>query len=191
MSRRKRDEHKGEAKMKLFVVRHGETEWNAMKKLQGSHDIPLNETGKRQAKEAKLALEAYDYDVVFSSPYKRAAMTARIINEVGGKPIFYDDRLKERNFGKLEGKLRGTYDYTRLWDYEKEEPLGGESVRVFLERVFSFLDDLKRLSAYRNVLIVCHGGTMRAIDCYFNGIKTAKDMAAFFSKNAEVRIYEL
>ena len=177
--------------MNLYVVRHGETAWNAERKLQGKNDIPLNEKGIQQAEEAREALESYEYDVVFSSPYLRASMTARIINETRRKPIFFDYRLRERCFGIYEGMVAGTYDYASIWDYEQNMDLGGETIRDFFERVYDFMEDLKKLRPAENVLIVCHGGTMRAIDCYFHGIKNKEDMTAFFSQNAEVRTYEL
>ena len=177
--------------MKLYVVRHGETDWNKEKRLQGNHDIPLNEAGRSQAEIAREALKAYDFDVVFASPLVRAAETAEIINKDRGKPVFYDYRLRERNFGSCEGKKRGEYDYTELWDYEKNFDYGGEGIQTFFKRVWAFLDALKALRPAENVLVVCHGGTMRAIECYFNGVKDAEAMAAFFSKNAEVRTYEL
>ena len=177
--------------MKLYVVRHGETDWNRIDRLQGNHDVPLNEKGLEQANEAREALKDCEYEVVFSSPLVRAADTARIINEEKQKPIFFDPRLRERNFGSREGMVKGTYNYTELWDYEKNLSYGGESMKVFFERVWDFLDDLKKLPSVETVLLVCHGGTMRAIETYFHGIRVAEGMAGFFSKNAEVRTYEV
>lgn len=180
-----------EKRMKLYVVRHGETEWNREGRLQGNHDIPLNEKGRQQAEDARSALSDCDYDLVFASPLLRASETAGIINNERGKPVFFDERLRERNFGRLEGMLKGTYDYTELWDFEKNADYGGESIRIFFDRVWGFLDDLKIRQPAKTVLIVCHGGTMRAIECYFNGIRDAKGIAGFFTKNSEVRTYDL
>ncbi|MBR4767344.1 MAG: histidine phosphatase family protein [Lachnospiraceae bacterium] len=177
--------------MKLYVIRHGETEWNKTGRLQGNRDVPLNEAGLQQAIEAREALRHFEFDVVYSSPLVRAAQTARIIVEGSQKPVFYDERLRERCFGTLEGKLAGSYDYVELWDHEKDYDYGGESVSVFFKRVGSFLDDLKKTQPEGNVLLVCHGGTMRAVESYFHGIMDAKRTAGFFSKNAEVRTYEL
>ena len=176
--------------MRLYVVRHGQTDWNVVSRLQGKNDIPLNEEGIRQAEEVRETLKDYGFDLIFASPLQRAALTARIINADRQKPIFFEERLKERAFGTCEGMVKGTYDYTLLWDYEANESFGGESIRDFFERVGDFLDELKKCFPDKTVLIVCHGGTMRAIECYFNGIKSPEDMAAFFSQNGEIRTYE-
>ena len=77
----------------IYVVRHGQTDWNLEGRFQGRIDIPLNEKGKSQAKKTKEKLEGIKFDKVFSSPLKRALETAKIITD---EPIDIDDRIIER-----------------------------------------------------------------------------------------------
>ena len=74
--------------MKLYVVRHGQTKWNVLKKMQGSADIPLNECGKKQAYQTKLNLENINFDIIICSPLIRAKQTAEIINSDRNLEIF-------------------------------------------------------------------------------------------------------
>jgi uncharacterized phosphatase len=90
--------------MTLAFIRHGQTDWNLNNQLQGSSDIPLNETGRQQARDAVTTLEGVDWEVIVSSPLSRARETASIIAagldiELG--PAF--DELKERDYGQGEG----------------------------------------------------------------------------------------
>ena len=87
--------------MNIFVVRHGQTEWNVLKKMQGSADIELNEKGLSQAQDTADMLSSETFDVIFSSALKRAKQTAEIINNSRGLNIIFDDRLRERNFGEF------------------------------------------------------------------------------------------
>ena len=89
--------------MNIYVVRHGQTEWNVLKKMQGSADIPLNEKGIEQAKQTKYNLEDVDIDFIFCSPLMRAKQTAEVINEDRNLNITFDERLRERNYGEFEG----------------------------------------------------------------------------------------
>ncbi len=93
--------------MNLYVIRHGQTEWNVMKKMQGSIDIPLNKKGIKQAYITKKNLDHISIDVIFCSPLKRAKQTAEIINKGRNLEIIYDERLKERNYGEFEGEQTG------------------------------------------------------------------------------------
>lgn len=89
--------------MNLYVIRHGQTDWNVMKKMQGSVDIELNEIGIKQAYITKENLDSISIDVIFCSPLKRAKQTAEIINKGRNLEIIYDERLRERNYGEFEG----------------------------------------------------------------------------------------
>lgn len=86
--------------MKLYVIRHGQTDWNVAGKCQGMSDIELNETGIEQAKKVKEQIKKYNINLIISSPLKRAKKTAEIINEAINCPIEYDNRVIERGFGK-------------------------------------------------------------------------------------------
>ena len=90
--------------MKLFLLRHGETDWNKEWRLQGFSDIPLNEKGIEQAKEAALGVKNIKFDAVYASPLDRAVTTASIIGNVPRESIICDERILEADFGPFEGK---------------------------------------------------------------------------------------
>ena len=123
----------------IYVVRHGQTDWNLEGRFQGRIDIPLNEKGKSQAKKTKEKLEGIKFDKVFSSPLKRALETAKIITD---EPIDIDDRIIERCNGQLEGKLKTECENMVDFTDENEVKLGIESLPDFRGRITSFFDEL-------------------------------------------------
>ncbi|MDR2686749.1 MAG: histidine phosphatase family protein, partial [Oscillospiraceae bacterium] len=94
--------------MTLLYLRHGQTDWNARDLVQGRTDIPLNETGRAQARARATELIGYrpPVDVIYASPLKRARETAEIIQSALGVPLYFDNRLMEMRFGRLEGVPR-------------------------------------------------------------------------------------
>ena len=92
----------------IYFVRHGQTEWNKIGRMQGRIDIELNSEGKEQANIVKEKLKGVKFDKVFSSPLKRAKETAQIICN---QEIIFDDRLKERFNGELEGKTKNEIEH--------------------------------------------------------------------------------
>ena len=90
-------------RMKLYLVRHGETDWNKVKRIQGQVDIPLNQFGKRLAEETAEGLRDIPFDLCISSPLSRAHETARIILYGKDIPIIKDARIEEMAFGEYEG----------------------------------------------------------------------------------------
>ena len=89
--------------MKIYIIRHGQTDWNVNKIIQGQKDIELNNTGEEQARNQIKIFNEYNFDLIISSTLKRAQKTAQIINSEKNVDIIYDDRLRERNFGDYEG----------------------------------------------------------------------------------------
>lgn len=173
----------------IYVVRHGETDWNKLHKVMGRVDIPLNETGQDQARITKENLKDYKIDLIIASPLKRACETANIINEDRNLGIIYDNRLKERDFGEFEG-----VDYNEgydpfLWDYyENKIYEKAERMEDFFNRVYGLLNEL---DSNKNILLVTHGGVSAAINCYFKKeIPTGSlTEAGIFLKNCEIAIY--
>ena len=107
----------------IYVVRHGQTDWNIEKRYAGRVNVPLNETGVSEAYELAVKLQKINFDVVFSSPLSRAYQTAKIISS--NSNILIDDRLIERSNGDLEGKLKaGVGIYIRC--YFEGEVLDGD-----------------------------------------------------------------
>ena len=89
--------------MKIYITRHGQTEWNALGKLQGRKDIELNEVGRKQAEMTRDKLKNEKVDLIISSSLKRAKQTAEIINKEFNVDILEDERLVERGYGDFEG----------------------------------------------------------------------------------------
>ena len=155
--------------MNILITRHGQTEWNVLKKVQGRADISLNETGISQALETKKNLDDKQIDLIICSPLKRAKETAEIINKDRNIPIIYDDRIAERDFGEFEGTNVQDFDFPGFWNYYKNEKYQrAENVQDFFQRIYKFLDDIIEKYKDKNVLIVSHGGVSMPAACYFS-----------------------
>jgi len=161
--------------MKIYLVRHGETDWNKKLRIQGQADIPLNRTGRMQAEVAATYLSSIQFDAVFSSPLSRARETAEIIIKDEKIPIYIDERLKEISYGICEGlplRLIHFCPFLRLHAYFKKPecyipPKGGETIQELKNRCRSFLEEkiMPLEETYDNVLISCHGALIRAMIC--------------------------
>ncbi|MCF0125762.1 MAG: histidine phosphatase family protein [Clostridia bacterium] len=149
----------------IYIVRHGQTDWNIEKKTQGHTDIPLNENGRNQAKRLAQSLQNVNIDKIISSDLIRAKETAKIINEQINKEIIYDKRLREINYGLLEGINRDTLT-PDVWDTFNNFPekLKAEDKESIFSRVKECFDEI--LNDKENILIVTHGGVLRMIMFY-------------------------
>lgn len=164
--------------MELIIVRHGLTEANINGIANGQLDEPLAEEGKSQAQELAQRLESKEIEIIYSSPLKRASLTAIPIAEKLGKTINIDHRLMEVNFGSFEGRPNAEMEKTlgssarELFNkYEYDfTPYGGESSAQVEARVKSFYDDLKD-QPYEMVLVVTHGGIVRWLHYLVTGEK--------------------
>jgi uncharacterized phosphatase len=140
----------------LVLVRHGQTDWNLERRIQGSSDIPLNETGRRQAREAAKLLAREHWDAIVSSPLARARETAEIISaELGLGEVDLVDALQERHYGGAEG-LTGPEAEER---YAGRVP-GREAPEAVIARVHPALVALAQKHPGKAVLIVSHGGVI-------------------------------
>lgn len=144
----------------VCLIRHGETDWNADERTQGSTDIPLNDTGRAQAQATARALEAESWDTIVSSPLGRAFETAEIIAGVlGVTRIGTDPRLVERDYGEAEGV--GIADRDRLFP-DKQIP-GAEPWEAVQERMLTALTDVAERFPGRRVIVVSHGAAILAL----------------------------
>ncbi len=150
----------------FYFVRHGQSEGNKSKILSGQIDHALTEQGLEEARETAKVIPA-DYDAVYSSDLIRCRQTADIVN-TKHLPVTYDRRLRERNFGSLQGKnldeVRSFFLPQGQYDYR---PYGGESFDDVKARVLSFLEDTKRTGA-KHVLVVTSEGVIRLLHFVFN-----------------------
>ena len=177
--------------MKIYAMRHGETDWNVEKRAQGQTDIELNENGIKQAVAAKELVQQLNPDVIISSPLKRAHKTAEIVAD-GKIKIILEDRLKERCFGDFEGTEIATMPWEEFYHCEKNLSNGNmETVLDLLKRVKNVLTEIKEKYSDKTVLIVTHGGTLRAINACINGIPESKTLAGQGFKNCEIREFNI
>ncbi|MGG3891071.1 histidine phosphatase family protein [Metabacillus fastidiosus] len=147
-------------------MRHGETEWNHIGKIQGHMNIPLNETGRNQAKQLAKALGNSGISKIYSSDLKRAYETASIIaNELNIREVIKCPLLRERSFGSFEGMelkqlLAEIPDYETNWDLGDNSVI--ESLTALRRRSVSRLMDIVRESQEEKILIVSHGAFINA-----------------------------
>jgi broad specificity phosphatase PhoE len=174
----------------FYFLRHGETEWNKEVRFQGSEDVPLNETGREQARLAALKLKDQPIDRIVASPLLRVYETAEIINEFLKKPIETDIRLREKSFGFYEGKTLGE---VKEWEKNNPDKLGvlepetgftlapqGEAYREFQVRVFTAVQEAVQKYPDETILFVAHGGVYSALHyTLFNKIKHSLNAEPF------------
>ncbi|UVI32409.1 histidine phosphatase family protein [Paenibacillus spongiae] len=148
--------------MRIGLIRHGKTDWNALGKIQGQTNIPLNQEGIRQAKALaeRLVQEPRQWNAVISSDLMRAAETARILADRLGIPqLPSDERLRERYFGEVEG----TTEEERLARWGKDWrslDCGQETDEEVRKRALGFIDDIARRMPDKNILVVTHGSLL-------------------------------
>lgn len=168
--------------MDIYITRHGETEWNQQRRLQGRTDVPLSEKGALQAEKTRDGLRklGISFDRVYSSPLSRAAETAEIISGFKESEIIKDSRIVEINFGSAEGKTLNEIYTKPEWKWvsclfeapEKYEPRSGaESLCEILSRAADFWrNEIKCLSGKaENILVATHGGILQALLLFVDG----------------------
>jgi len=158
---------------KLIMVRHGESEGNANRRFTNSPDAAITEVGRRQAYEAALKIkQMFKPALVIASPYFRARETARIIAEQLGLRLEIEREFREQSLGQLAGqpyevvRADPTFDPTRSWSWR---PPGGESHEDVRNRTGPLLDRLAQQYAFDELVIVSHGGVMRALWAHVTG----------------------
>lgn len=159
----------------FYIVRHGETEWNVMQRIQGQLDSPLTKRGLKQAKEIGEKLNHIKFDAIFSSDLLRAKKTAEIINLNKKLEIATTKSLRERTFGEHDGSLGDEYTkkikdllskYKTLSEKDKwsfKFAKGYESDEELVSRFITFLREIAIGYQGKTVLIVTHGGNIRTL----------------------------
>lgn len=183
--------------MKLYLIRHGETDWNKTFRLQGQSDIPLNEYGRELARITSDALKDIAFDVIFSSPLSRALETAKIMRRERPVDIVTDERLKEISFGVDEGRSKdelGEHFSNFFFAPDQYVPSeGGESYENVCRRAADFFTErIEPLrSTDKTVLIVAHGTLNKALMLHMKRIAIRDIWKGDFQKNCCVNCYEL
>jgi len=181
----------------FYLLRHGETKWNAENRICGRSDVPLSEAGRRQAKRLAERLRPIAFDALYSSPLKRAVDTARFISErIGLKPLV-DHRLVELDYGQWEGKTlaeirKNDPKALRAWEADpgRVAPPGGESGLEVQQRVMPFLDSLAAKHRKGRVAVVLHKTVCRLAICHVLGMSPSDYRRRLIMENAALNIIQ-
>lgn len=161
----------------FWLVRHGQTDWNAARRYQGQADIPLNETGINQAKALAQQIAAQKFDAIYASDLVRASKTAAILAEPLGLPVKIDVRLREICQGIWEGMSLDEVQEKYAEDFKRgaEDPAfsrapGGESVAEVTERMAEAANEITQRHTGGKILLVSHGLAVSTLYCQANNI---------------------
>lgn len=185
--------------MELYIIRHGETDWNVEKKLQGQSDTELNAYGVELAQVTAKALKDVRFDHIFSSPLRRAYHTAQIIRGERDMEIVTDDRLKEICFGVNEGVPAAEISEDFHWFFDAPETYrpaqGGETYEQLCERSRDFIDNvivpLSEKEPDGRAVIVAHGALNKSIMIYLKHLEIKNMWDGVFQHNCCVNIFEI
>jgi broad specificity phosphatase PhoE len=178
--------------LRIYLARHGQTDWNVEGRTQGGTDIPLNATGRQQAERLKTRLAGIQFDAAYMSALSRSRQTAEIVH--GQVPLTTLPGLGERRFGKFEGRLTkdpetGPEFEKRIWNSDDSLD-GGESLVAFRDRVRRSLDAIRKAHNSGSVLVVGHSYTNRMILSVIFELST-EQMRMFEQANDELYLIEL
>ena len=152
--------------MIIYLIRHGETEWNRQNRLQGIEDIALNETGILQSRECAEAFAGIPVGCILSSPLKRAKATAEIIAEaLGNGSVIVEKGLTERDFGKLSGL---TYEDKKTLFARNEDPCM-EPREAVIARFYGVMNRYISADRAENIAAVTHGALINVILSHLSG----------------------
>jgi len=163
----------------LWLIRHGQTDWNKAGRYQGQADIPLNDTGFAQARDAaeKLAKMGIPFAAVYSSSLARARQTAEVIAERLCIPLHLDPGLREISQGEWEGRAYTEVisHYTQIAALPEMDPVrarapGGESVAEVVQRVAGVVEAISRRHPGERLVVVMHALAMATLLCTVRGI---------------------
>jgi alpha-ribazole phosphatase len=159
--------------MKMFLIRHGETDFNRQKRYQGHTDIALNMAGLQQAKALSRRLSKERIDKIYTSTLLRAENTARIIANERTIEIVPCEMLMEIDFGAFEGltfeEIASLYPHWQSNNFDFTCH-GGENLVQLAQRIESFNDKIKRESAASSIAVISHAGCLRVLICILLGI---------------------
>jgi probable phosphoglycerate mutase len=182
---------------RLFILRHGETEFNKAHILQGQVDSPLTELGIKQAKDVAEKAEKLGIGILATSDLKRAVSTADIISGIIGLPITrIDSVFRERSFGDMDGVFLG--DIRKMYPqfitdegkFILEHDLKtGEPVKVFYDRVINAIEALMKEFARKNIMLITHKGVLNMMYAYANDIPLDKVRIVYNPDNCEIANY--
>ncbi|MCI8759704.1 MAG: histidine phosphatase family protein [Clostridia bacterium] len=181
--------------MKLYVVRHGQTDWNVEKRFQGRTDTLLTHAGRQQAKNLSETFKNIDVDFILSSPLQRAIDTANIINESKNLNIIIEPKLIERNFGDFEGlndissfncSINKLLDYNLNYNLHHVEP-----IQDLFKRISSLLFELKTNFPNKKIILSTHGGIVQILELILKNLPKETNLQSLSLNNCEFRTYDI
>lgn len=191
--------------MRLYLIRHGETDLNKQKILQGRSDYALNDYGRRLARLTGQKLKNVKFDVAYTSPLSRAKETAEILlreNQVSNPVLVEEERIQEISFGDFEGKCYGRENFNipdenflNFFENPSEyhTPPGGESLEDVMVRTGAFWQELLRdeRNKEKTVLLSTHGCALKAILANIRQTPVAEFWGEGVHKNCAVSIVDV
>ena len=177
--------------MRLYVIRHGITENNVNNLVNGRNDIDINSRGIKESGIVSLMLKDLMFDKVYCSPLLRAKHTMEIVNS-NKFPVIYDERLMERDAGVMTNKPIENIDLSIWYNLDIDAVYGGsESFKEVVARVKSFLDEIKEKHKGDTLLLVTHGGVMRALEVIIYGYPGIDEIINWDYPNCIVKKYDI
>lgn len=192
----------GVSSMRLYIIRHGETEWNVLRRFQGRSDIPLNDEGRRLARITAEALSEVPFARIYTSPLKRAYETAMIIKGDRDIPVIEEPRIIEIGFGEYEGLCCGKEHYNIpdpdfMNFFHKPEaykpPRGAEGIDELKARTADFLQEIvyNKDMEHDTVLVSTHGAALRGLLSNISQVGIEDFWGSGVHKNCAVTIVEV
>lgn len=174
--------------MIMYIIRHGETDWNRVRRVQGHTDIPLNDYGRHLAEQTAEGMKDIPIDLIYTSPLSRAKETAQIVIGERKIPLYNEERIKEISFGGYEGlctggehKEPGSDEFNRFFTDTANyaPPQDAETISELYERTGDFLREMCQREDLqdKHILVSTHGAAMTAL---LNRIKGNVSIAEFW-----------
>jgi len=176
--------------MRVYVARHGQTQWNLEDRVCGRTDLPLTAAGQLQAELLAEKASRLGLTKILVSPMLRARQTAEPISRATGIPMEIDERLIEQDYGIYEGVSRFDSGFLNNKRHFAFRYPGGESMMDVAHRVYCLLEEIKWRYPQDTILLVCHGGVCRNIRTYFEDM-TNEEYFHYSEENAAFREYTL
>ncbi|MBB6447676.1 histidine phosphatase family protein [Bacillus benzoevorans] len=162
----------------LYIVRHGETEWNAAERIQGRLDSRLTEKGRSYAKRLGERLKDTEFTRIIASPSQRTLETAQLLRGERDIPVIQDERIMEMAMGPWQGMTKAEIrlQYPNEYDWFMSRPelyqnIGAETFFDMKERAEKFLAEMRNGTLNGNVLVVSHGLLIKALFAIFKGVE--------------------
>ncbi|MGM0880751.1 MAG: histidine phosphatase family protein [Bacillota bacterium] len=182
----------------LYITRHGETEWNIQKRMQGWSDSELTQKGIENSISLGKRLMDVNFTAIYSSPSRRTAKTSELIRGDREIPITFDDQLREINIGDWEGQtqtyIKDNYpnEYQAFWEMPHLfKSCGGESFDTFMDRAICVFDKIISENKKGSVLVVTHSVVIKAVLSYFKKLPLEKLWEPPFINDTSLTIVEI